>query len=384
MKLRSDENRRELLAGVTGRRREIGLAVLSRVQTIGATDRDVDAEYLEGVRQAVETAIDYTIESAAGADDRAPSTPVAVIAQARLAARRRTPLETVLRRYLAGHTALGDFLIEESGRRGTAPPVLRQVLRSQAAATDRVLATISATYAEEEASARPVSTDRRRAARVRRLLDGELLDPSGLDYELDRWHTGLIVRGLVSGPTDNFAPRLDANRLVISGDDGLLWVWFGSRSKLQPDRIVAALPAELLANCRIGIGEPAQQRSGWRLTHEQARAALTVAVRGTDSTACYANVAVVASALRDELLTTSLRSLYVDPLEADRESGTVLRETLHAYLEADRNVTSAAASLGVSRNTVTNRLRTVEARIGHLRTSNAGDLALALRLDALA
>jgi DNA-binding PucR family transcriptional regulator len=111
--------------------------------------------------------------------------------------------------------------------------------------------------------------------------------------------------------------------------------------------------------------------------------AFSVAARRTEKIVRYANVARLASAVQDELLTAFLSALYLEPLGEDRGDGEVLRETLRAYFTADGNVTSTAAALGVSRNTFTNRLRTIETKIGHLRPSRASDLALALELETV-
>jgi PucR C-terminal helix-turn-helix domain len=382
MKVEFDADRRDLLAAVAGRRGEIVDRVMARVQVIGDGTRATDAEYLEGVRRAVETAIDHTIAASAGPEDRPPSVPSAVLAQARLAARRRTPLETVLRRYLAGHAVLGDFVAEEAERLAVTPAMLRRVLRIQAAETDRVLAAISTTYRQEAHSARPLSGDRRRTARVRRLLDGELLDPSGLEYDLDRWHVGMVSRGPAAAGGLPVHP--DAARLVVPGDaDGFVWAWLGFRERPDPF-VIAMTPSSDSGECqRTGVGEPAHGRSGWRLTHQQAHAALSVAIRSDETVTRYADVALLAAALRDELLATSLRSLYLEPLGGDKDDGEVLRATLRAYLEAERNASSAAAALGVSRNTVTNRLRAIETKLGHLRPSILSNVAVALQLSEL-
>jgi PucR C-terminal helix-turn-helix domain/GGDEF-like domain len=382
MKMGYDSSRDDLIAAVAARRPEIVERVLVRVRAIGGVGAGADAEYLEGLRRAVATAIDHTIEAAAAPEDRPLQVPQAILAQARLAARRRTPLETVLRRYLAGHAVLGDLVAEEAERRAVAPALLRRVLRAQAAETDRVLAVISGTYRQEAESARPVSGDRRRTGRVRRLLDGELLDPAGLGYDLERWHVGMVARGPAAGEAlAALTAHRDATRLIVPGDDGLLWAWLGFRERPDPLATTPA-PQEATGEGRgVGIGEPARGRPGWRLTHEQAHAALSVAARGGDPVVRYADVALLAAALRDELLVVSLRSLYLDPLDGDGGNGEVLRRTLRAYLDADRNVSSAAAALGVNRNTVTNRLRTIEMRIGHLRPSVLGSLSLALQLD---
>ena len=94
----------------------------------------------------------------------------------------------------------------------------------------------------------------------------------------------------------------------------------------------------------------------------------------------YGDVALLVSALQDELLVSSLHRLYLEPLEAERDGGKALRETLRAYFAAGRNVSSAGAALGVNRNTVANRLRAVEAAIGRPISSRAAEVEIALRL----
>jgi DNA-binding PucR family transcriptional regulator len=60
-----------------------------------------------------------------------------------------------------------------------------------------------------------------------------------------------------------------------------------------------------------------------------------------------------------------------------------LRQTLRAYFECERNITSAAAALAVDRGTVANRLRVVEEQVGRSLNDCAVDLQLALGLDEL-
>jgi DNA-binding PucR family transcriptional regulator len=68
--------------------------------------------------------------------------------------------------------------------------------------------------------------------------------------------------------------------------------------------------------------------------------------------------------LQDDLAAISLRRLLLEPFGDQRGGGTMLRETLRAYFAAERNISSAAVTLGISRNTVANRLREAEARVG--------------------
>jgi hypothetical protein len=94
---------------------------------------------------------------------------------------------------------------------------------------------------------------------------------------------------------------------------------------------------------------------------------------------CYADVALLASILRDDLVATSLHKLYLEPLERARDGGKVARETLRAYFAAERNISSTAAALGVDRRTVRNRIRAIEELLGRPLKGSVAELEIALR-----
>lgn len=83
------------------------------------------------------------------------------------------------------------------------------------------------------------------------------------------------------------------------------------------------------------------------------------------------------------MLATSLQNLYLEPLAEERDGGEVARETLRAYFAAQRNVSSAAAALGVNRHTVSNRLRAIEVRLGRSLTASGTEIEAALCLAEL-
>jgi DNA-binding PucR family transcriptional regulator len=139
------------------------------------------------------------------------------------------------------------------------------------------------------------------------------------------------------------------------------------------------LPAGLF----LALGEQGTGVEGWRLSHRQAKAAMAVAQRGLGRVVRYADVALLASALRDDVLASSLRDIYLAPLGNERDGGATLRETLRAYFASGRNVSSAAAKLGVTRQTVSIRLRIVEERIDRSLNSCAAETEVALRLRDL-
>jgi len=372
----------ELASRLRRRRGEIEQAILTRVQALSDPPPRGGAEYAEGLRLAVAAGLEYGLDGIERGERDAP-VPEALLAQARLAARFGVSLDTVLRRYFAGHTLLEDFLVEEAERSGfLGPAELKRLLRSQAAIVERLLAAVSEAYAEELGRYRMSAADRK-AERVERMLTGEPLDAAELGYELGECHLGLVARGPEAvDAIGDLARALDARALTVRRPEDVLWAWLGSRRRLDPaevERLAPKLPTEVI----LALGEPGEGVAGWRLTHRQARAALSVAQRGGERLVRYAGVALLACALQDELLQATLCDLYLAPLEAERDGGKVLRETLRAYFAADRNVSSAAGGMGVDRKTVTSRLAMIEKRLGRHIASCAPELETALRLAEL-
>lgn len=247
---------------------------------------------------------------------------------------------------------------------------------------DRLIAAVSEAY-EREASASPDTAAQRRAERVGALLAGEPVDPSELAYELDAWHTA----ALVAGPGCELAVReltadLDSRALIVDREKETAWLWLGSRRAL-PSAELARLAAELPERLSLAIGEPGRGLASWRLSHRQAAVALPVALRGPDPVVRYVDVALLASALNDDLLLTTLKRAYLEPIERGRDGGRIARQTLRAYFEAGRNVSSAAAILRASRNTVASRLRAIEEQLDRPLSSCAAELEVALDLETL-
>ena len=132
------------------RRPEIEQAVLTRVCAVPDPTEIIDPEYLEGLRAAVSTAIDYGLTAIELGEERSPPMPAALLAQARLAARSGVSLDTVLRRCIAGNTAFVDSLIdaaEDLPREATI-----QLLRTQAATFERLVTAVLDEYTRESES----------------------------------------------------------------------------------------------------------------------------------------------------------------------------------------------------------------------------------------
>lgn len=360
---------------------ELEAAIATRVYAI-SDPRDVaDPTYLHDLNAALSAAIDHRLVVLEMGENRAPAVPPVLIAQARLEARDGVPLDTVLRRYFAGTALFGDFLVEEAERAEVPSSVLRRLLAAQATLGDRLLAAVSAEHAREVEN-RPTGVVERRRESVKALLAGELADRSELEYDLDAHHLALMVEG--EGAQElvrELAGRLDRRLLAVCREEEPIWAcWLGGRHPLEVEQAMRALGDLSPDGLIVTLGEPGEGLSGWRFSHRQAKAALPIAERQGRPIVRYAEVALLASIVRDDLIATSLRRLYLEPLERARDGGKVSRETLRAYFASGQNTSSSAAALGVDRRTVRNRLRAVEELLGRSLQDCATDLEIALRL----
>jgi hypothetical protein len=417
------EARAGVVARLRARRDELVREIFARVRAGAlAGPGGEGAEYVEGLRAAVAAAVDFILEGIERGEDWDGQVPVVAVEQARRAARAGVPLNTVLRRYMAGHTLLERFVMDEADRgdeRDGVPAAeresLRGALRAQAAALDRLLERIAQEYGDElERIGR--SPEQRRAERVRGMLVGGAVagDGAGLDYEIeDRWHLGAIAVGAdASAAVRSLAGGVDRRLLSVAQGERTVWVWLGGRQPFEVGEVEQVVgrwsrpPQGGAVGMGSGppdgvvlvLGEPGHGLEGWRLTHRQAQAALAVALRrppgsgsgsgsgrgsGRGAVTRYVDVALLATALKDEQLGRALIDVYVTPLEDARGDGPVLRETLRAYLAAERNGSSAAAALGIARNTLESRLRTIEVRLGRTLHPCPAELEVALLLDEL-
>lgn len=380
--------RLELAERLRERRGDIGQAVITRALSIADPTEAGDPSCTESLRAAVDAAVDYGLASIDGSQARSPRVPTVLLAQARVAARNGVTLDTVLRRYFAGYTLLCDFLTEEAQKsESVSPAELERLLLAQAANFDRLVAAVTEEHACES-EARLDSAGQRRIAQVRRLLGGELVDSSELAaelrYDFEGHHVGLVVSGLrTSQALRDLAARLGCQLLLVHPQRGTAWAWIGGRDRIDPAELISILEPRLPAQVAMAVGESEECLGGWRASHRQAATALPLAVLGADPVVRYTDVALLAMAMQDDLLATSLHELYLAPLGAEKDGGETLLQTLGAYFLTGHDISSTAARLGVSRHTVANRIRTIEERLGRPISSCAPELRLALQLHDL-
>jgi AcrR family transcriptional regulator len=167
-------------AGVVERlgaqRSEIEEAILVRVR-----DEVVDpvgsrsAEYVKGLRATVVAVVDYSLTGIEQNEASSAVVPSVALAQARRAARAGVSLGAVLRRYVAGHALLEDFIMGEAnhsvfvGQR----TAVRRVLETSTSLLDRLIPSITSAYMQELEQAASSSARRAhaRAAPKRRKQD---------------------------------------------------------------------------------------------------------------------------------------------------------------------------------------------------------------------
>jgi DNA-binding PucR family transcriptional regulator len=215
-------------------------------------------------------------------------------------------------------------------------------------------------------------------------LAGQLFEANELEYDLNAWHIGAVANGPGAAALIRvLAARLDRRLLLVDAGGGTTWAWLGGRRKITSVEVERQAPLPWPAEVSLAVAEPEQGIAGWRLTHRQAQAASPVSLRPLPRLVRYADVALLATALHDEVLAGALRRLYLEPLALGRDGGEALRQTLRAYLAAGWNVSCAAAAIGVSRQTVNSRLRIIEERIGRSLNTCTAELDTALRLDDL-
>ena len=367
---------------IRARRREIEQALVARASSIGDTNDRSHPEYEEGFLATVSAAVEYCISVVELADSGfPPPIPSEMLTQARLAARHGVGFDAVARRYVAGSHLLDNFILEE-----IEPGEWEPLHRDRAVALDLVLREVSAEYRRAQAR-RGRSRNAEKAECVEGLLRGEPVDSSRLEYDLGLHHVALVAKGQgAEAPLREMARSLDGRLLFVCPDEWTAWAWIGRRGGVDHAALSAALAAYWDPRLLLAVGEPGPGAGGWRQSHRQAQAALVVAQRGISPIAYFRRDCLLALLLRDDSVASLLWSLYIVPLldagEHAKHASPYLH-TLRAYLHADRNGASAAAALGVSRQTVANRLRTIEERIG-TRISAAGpELELALRLEAV-
>ena len=295
-----------LVERLRSRQPELEELIFSRIRLVGGPVPNEDAEYELGLRAAVSEGTDYCLAGLERGPDWVAPIPLAVVEEIRLGARSGIALETSMLRLIAGHRLLGEFITEEAEHVGLsrATAAMLELRATQEALLEHVTPTIMSEHAREsERAAR--SAEQRRSHLVHKLLAREHADASELRYELDAaWHLGIIAIGVGGKKVlTGLAARTGLAILSVARGEDSQWAWLGAPLKLPLEAVVRLIPAEGIS---FAVGEPARGAEGWRLTHEQAQAALLVALRRRPGVTRCAEVSLEAAILRHDGLRRSL------------------------------------------------------------------------------
>lgn len=309
---------------------------------------------------------------------------------------RGMPLAALLRAYRLGHEEFMQAFERAASLAALHADTRWRVLADATRRTFRYIDTICTQLVDDYEAEREQWLRGSAAAQVElihALLAGEDLEPraaaEALRHDLDACHVGVIVwvqpRG--AGPlpspataaTELCAALGTGPALVLPAGGYAAWAWTTVPAGAEP-QVPVALPDRVGA----AIGRPHAGLDGFRITHQEARAARRVGevfatrpgrVLRYQQVALHALVSAdPAQALRfvdDELGTA---------LGADSDAMRRLRATLRVYLEERCSPARAARRIGVHQNTVAYRVRRAEELLGHSLDERRLELELALRL----
>jgi PucR C-terminal helix-turn-helix domain len=373
----------ELEARLRARRPQLEEATITRIFAISDPVSAPDPAYAAGLRVALSAGLDYGLGAITDPRVESEPVPVELLAQARRAARTGVSLEAVVRRYAAGQTLIADAVLDEAAGAGLGVEELKAALRALTACYEHIVTAVSEEFARE-AGPESQTAERRRCALIRRLLTGEPLDSSGLGYDIEGSQLAFVASGIAAPEAlASLRQLLDRRFLLAVPEEQRAWAWLGGARRFDRDELELIARHRWPAGAIVARGAPAHGAAGWRLSHRQADSALSVALRRPKPFTTYDEAALSAAILRDEDLVSYLREVFLTPLACTRGGGESLRETLRAYFESGRNVTSTALVLGVSRQTVTKRLATVEKRLGRTITASRAEIEAALEVEAI-
>jgi hypothetical protein len=163
-----------------------------------------------------------------------------------------------------------------------------------------------------------------------------------------------------------------------------LWGWIATPT--EPDLGALSSVEGTLRDrgMRVAVGLPARGESGFRHSHEEARAAHRMATSAALPPALirYGDVELLCLAGDNTPLLERMVQREIGPLCGADKNLALVRQTALAFL-VNRNVEAVAEELFVHKNTVRYRLARAEELLGHPLTERASYVELALRRVAL-
>jgi PucR-like helix-turn-helix protein len=227
------------------------------------------------------------------------------------------------------------------------------------------------------------SGEQRRVEALRGLLDGDTSLSAELGLKLEQHHLGFVAWGEGGHlAARELAAAVARPLFSVSPFEAVWWGWISGAQSLGP---VAEAALKALApppGAGLATGLESFGASGFRATHRQAQRARRIALRLDRAVVLYADVAVEALLGDNPADARAFVAHELRGIEDDSVASQRIRETIAAYFAAEHNAASAAAAIGVHQQTVANRLRVAEERLGHPVASRRVELETALRMRA--
>jgi PucR C-terminal helix-turn-helix domain/GGDEF-like domain len=373
---------RVLVDPLRARHAEIARAIYDRIrEVVPDTVAGRDPSYQAGLLAAVDAVLSYSLDVIEHGPGWSGPIPDEAAEQARRSARAGVALGVVLRRYVAGHGLLGEFVAEETVRLGLASDAVQHISSTHDALLGYLTAVVEDVH-NQERQQMVRSPEQRRVDLVRRHLDGEAvseIDLAGLGYQFDAWHVGVIA---VGPSARDVLERLKVDRqlLLVADGERTVWAWLGGQRRFTHAEMDRLLLDNEIAGGALAAGEPTRGLEGWRQTHRQAQHALRVALLAPQTRAArYADAALLIPWIEDPERGRALVELYLSSLAGHKDGGAVLRQTLRIYFEC-RTASAAARKLRIDRRTLAHRLTTIETAVGYKPDNRKAELEVALRL----
>jgi DNA-binding PucR family transcriptional regulator len=254
---------------------------------------------------------------------------------------------------------------------------------------DRISSLVAAEYVAE--------LDRRqnqaRAERddvVRALLAGERVDSSRAERILSHRLTGRQIgfvcwaedRGVdLEGFASHVGRHLGAGHSLVVADGPLaVWGWASVTGDVRTS--LTGMATEFSGeNVHIAVGSPHLGAAGFRTSHLEAlrtRRVIELSGRAAPSVTEFRNIALVDAISRDLDGARAFVAAQLGDLARDDAKERDERATLLAVLDAQGSLTTAARTLGIHKNTVLQRVRRAEERMGRPATVKVAELHAAL------
>ena len=354
------------------------------------------------LRSSVQSNIDTCLQVMRHQIDLAAvQAPAASTEYARRQAQHGTALTALLRSYRLGHACFADWLFRELAQQADDAQLITAATLSMsrivAGYVDQTSEEIVAAYTRERENwLRNRSAVR--AARIRDLLSGERIDVGAVEatlgYRLRQYHVGVVCWAADALPASDSITRLErvighvaaqadchGDPVFLPRDESSAWAWLplGIRDKFDS---AAAGEANLDDDIRLAFGDAAKGTTGFRLTHQQAVAAQSVALAAgspAPRAVAFSQVAPVAMMLGSAELLRAWVLATLSGLATDDEHHARLRDTLLVFLRSGGSYKATAEQLTLHKNTVQYRVRKAVESLGQPLDGYRNEVELALR-----